>query len=149
MKQPLSFAQSEDAGKKQVTRRERFLGEMEKVVPRARLCAVIEPHDPRGQRGRPPIGLERMWRIYFLQQWDALADEALAEALDDSQALRSFAGIALSVEAVPEATTEEAEGNRGGRWTGEPLPKFRHLLEAHDLTRTIFAEVSGLRSARK
>jgi hypothetical protein len=60
MKQQMSFAQSEYAGKKKVTRRERFLGEMERVVPWARLCAVIEPHYPQGRRGRPPIGIERM-----------------------------------------------------------------------------------------
>ena len=134
MKQQLSFAQSEYAGKKKVTRRERFLGEMEKVVPWARLCAVIEPHYPKGRRGRPPIGIERMLRIYFLQQWYALADEALEDALYDSQALRTFAGIDLSVEAVPDATT---------------LLKFRHLLEAHDLTQAIFAEVGALLSERK
>jgi len=134
MKQQLSFAQSEYAGKKKVTRRERFLGEMERVVPWARLCAVIEPHYPSGKRGRPPIGIERMLRIYFLQQWYALADEALEDALYDSQALRTFTGIDLSVEAVPDATT---------------LLKFRHLLEAHDLTRAIFAEVSGMLSERK
>ena len=134
MKQQLSFAQSEYAGKKKVTRRERFLGEMERVVPWARLCAVIEPHYPQGKRGRPPIGIERMLRIYFLQQWYALADEALEDALYDSQAMRTFAGIELSVEAVPDATT---------------LLKFRHLLETHDLTRAIFAEVSGMLSERK
>jgi len=134
MKQQMSFAQSEYASKKKVTRRERFLGEMERVVPWARLCAVIEPHYPKGKRGRPPIGVERMLRIYFLQQWYALADEALEDAIYDSQALRTFAGIDLSVEAVPDATT---------------LLKFRHLLEAHDLTRQIFAEVSALLSERK
>jgi IS5 family transposase len=134
MKQQISFAQSEYAGKKKVTRRERFLGEMEQVVPWARLCAVIEPHYPNGKRGRPPIGIERMLRIYFLQQWYALADEALEDALYDSQALRTFAGIDLSVEAVPDATT---------------LLKFRHLLEAHDLTKRIFAEVGALLSERK
>jgi len=134
MKQQLSFAQSEYAGKKKVTRRERFLGEMEKVVPWARLVTVIEPHYPKGERGRPPIGVERMLRVYFLQQWYALADEALEDALYDSQAMRTFAGIDLSVEAVPDATT---------------LLKFRHLLEGHDLTRQIFAEVSELLRERK
>ncbi len=74
MEKQMSFAQSEYAGKKKVTRRERFLGEMEKVVSWARLCAVIEPHYPQGKRGRPPTGIERMLRIYFLQQWYALAD---------------------------------------------------------------------------
>jgi IS5 family transposase len=117
MEQQLSFAQSEYAGKKKVTRRERFLAEMERLVPWARLVAVIEPFYPKGERGRPPIGIERMLRIYFLQQWYALADEALEDALYDSQALRTFAGIDLSVETVPDATTEEAEGTReaGGR----------------------------------
>src|SRR3989442_8348749 len=133
MEHQMSFAQSEYAGKKKVTRRERFLGEMERVVPWARLCAVVEPHYPKGKRGRPPIGIERMLRIYFLQQWYALADEALEDALYDSQAMRTFAGIDLSVEAVPDATT---------------LLNFRDLLEAHELTRQIFGEVSALLSER-
>ena len=134
MKQQMSFAESEYRRKKKVTRRERFLGEMERVVPWARLCALIEPYYPKGQRGRPPIGIERMLRIYFLQQWYGLADEALEDALYDSQALRTFAGIDLSVEAVPDATT---------------LLKFRHLLEARDLPARIFAEVGALLSERQ
>lgn len=134
MKQQLSFAQAEHAGKKKTTRRERFLGEMERVVPWARLCAVIEPHYPTGKRGRPPVGIERMLRIYFLQQWYALADEALEDAIYDSQAMRTFAGIDLSVEAVPDATT---------------LLNFRHLLEAHALTAKIFAEVAALLGEKK
>ncbi len=69
----MSFAQSEFAGKKKTTRREKFLGEMEKLVPWTRLLALLEPYYPRGKRGRPPIGLERMLRIYFLQQWYTLA----------------------------------------------------------------------------
>lgn len=124
----LSFAQSEYAGKKRLTRREKFLGEMEKVVPWARLVALVEPHYPKGRRGRPPIGVERMLRIYFLQQWYTLADEALEDALYDSQALRTFAGIDLSVESVPDATT---------------LLGFRHLLEAHALGLQILQEVNA------
>ena len=134
MQHQMSFSQSEYAGKKKVTRRERFLGEMERVVPWARLVAVIEPHYPRGERGRPPIGIERMLRIYFLQQWYALADEAIEDALYDSQSLRTFTGIALGVDPVPDATT---------------LLKFRHLLEAHELTRRIFEEVGALLAERK
>src|SRR6201997_5816726 len=114
-----SFSQAEYAGKKKQTRRDKFLAEMEQVVPWARLVERLRPFYPKGERGRPPIGLERMLRIYFLQQWYTLADEALEDALYDSQALRNFAGIDLSVEAVPDATT---------------LLGFRHLLEAHDLT---------------
>src|SRR5271154_3212086 len=123
----MSFAQSEYAGKKKVTRREKFLGEMERVVPWSRLVALIQPHYPTGRRGRPPVGLERMLRIYFLQQWYTLADEALEDALYDSQALRTFAGLDLSVESVPDATT---------------LLGFRHLLEAHALGAEILQEVN-------
>ena len=78
---------------------------MEKIVPRHRLLCAIEPHYPKGTRGRPPIGLERMRRINFLQQWYGLSDEGLEDALYDSIALRGFAGIDLAVENVPDATT--------------------------------------------
>ena len=91
MEQQMSFAQTEYAMKKKVTRRERFLGEMEEVVPWERLVEVIKPHYPKGERGRPPIGVERMLRIYFLQQWYGLADEALEDTIYDSQAMRTFA----------------------------------------------------------
>jgi IS5 family transposase len=134
MNRQLSFAQSEYAGKKKLTRREKFLGEMEVVVPWARLVTLIEPHYPKGLRGRPPTGLERMLRIYFLQQWYTLADEALEDALYDSQALRTFAGIDLSVESVPDATT---------------LLGFRHLLEAHALGAQILQEVNAHLSERQ
>jgi IS5 family transposase len=134
MEQQMSFAQSEYAMKKKVTRRERFLGEMEQVVPWERLVAVIKPHYPTGERGRPPVGIERMLRIYFLQQWYGLADEALEDAIYDSQAMRTFAGIDLGAEPVPDATT---------------LLNFRHLLEARDLTRRLFEEVGALLEERK
>ena len=75
-----SFAQAAFADKKKITRREKFLARMEEVIPWAKLLAVIEPHYPKGERGRPPIGLERMLRVYFLQQWYGLADEALEDA---------------------------------------------------------------------
>lgn len=129
-----SFAQSEFLAKKKVTKREKFLQEMERVVPWARLVALVEPHYPSGRRGRPPIGSERMLRVYFLQQWYGLADEALEDAIYDSQALRIFVGIDLSTEAVPDATT---------------LLKFRRLLERHHLTEQILAEVVALLSERQ
>src|ERR1700727_1920566 len=109
-----SFASAEFRSKKKITRREKFLGEMEVLVPWARLIGVVEPHYPSGKRGRPPVGLERMLRIYFLQQWYGLADEALEDAIYDSQAMRIFVGVDLSTEAVPDATT---------------VLKFRRLLE--------------------
>ncbi len=134
MERQASFAGTEYAGKKKTTRREKFLGEMEQVVPWARLVTLLEPHYPKGERGRRPVGLERMLRLYFLQQWYALADEALEDALYDSHAMRNFAGIDLGCDAVPDATT---------------VLNFRHLLERHHLSEQIFAEVSVLLSERK
>jgi len=124
-----SFASAEYAMKKKQTRREKFLAEMECIVPWARLIAVIEPLYPKsGRVGRQPIGVPRMLRMYFLQQWYGLADEALEDALYDSQALRDFVGIDLSRESVPDATT---------------LLKFRRLLQNNDLTRTLFEEINA------
>jgi IS5 family transposase len=114
----ISFALAEFESKKKKTRREIFLDKMEQVVPWSRLMEVIEPYYPKsGKRGRPPIGLERMLRMYFVQQWYGLADEAVEDAIYDSQALRNFMGIDLSHTSVPDATT---------------LMGFRHLLEKHD-----------------
>src|SRR5215203_5407850 len=96
-----SFSQAEYAGKKKQTRRDRFLAEMERVVPWARLVDRLRPFYPKGERGRPPVGLERMLRIYFVQQWYGLADEALEDALYDSQALRGFVGIDLNRDRYP------------------------------------------------
>lgn len=134
MKQQLSFGASEYAGKKKVTRRERFLAEMEEVVPWSKLVGLIEPYYPSGQRGRPPKGLERMLRIYFLSQWYGLADEALEDAIYDSQAMRNFVGVDLSSEDVPDATT---------------LLKFRRLLEMQKLTEAIFEEVGRYLEEKK
>jgi len=128
-----SFSQAEFADKKKITRREKFLTRMEALIPWAKLLAVIEPFYPKGERGRPPIGLERMLRVYFLQQWYGLADEALEDALYDSQALQGFARIDLTAEGVPDATT---------------LLKFRRLLETHDLCKGLFAAINTDLTAR-
>ena len=93
MEQQSSFAQSEYARKKRTTRREKFLAQMEAVVPWARLVALIEPHYPAGKRGRPPVGVERMLRLHFLAQCYALADEAIEDALYDSQAHALLHGV--------------------------------------------------------
>lgn len=124
-----SFASAEYAMKKKRTRREKFLAEMECIVPWPRLIAVIEPLYPKsGRVGRPPIGVAKMLRMYCLQQWYGLADEALEDALYDSQALRDFVGIDLSRESVPDATT---------------LLKFRRLLEEHGLTVKLFEGINA------
>ena len=128
-----SFSHAEFATKKKTTRREKFLARMETLVPWTKLLAVIEPFYPKGERGRPPVGLERMLRIYFLQQWYGLADEALEDALYDSQALQSFARIDLAAEGVPDATT---------------LLKFRRLLETHDLCKCLFTAINADLTAR-
>ena len=129
-----SFAQAEYAGKKKQTRRDLFLAQMQTVVPWARLIAVIEPHYPKsGKRGRQPLGIERMLRMYLVQQWYGLADVAVEDALYDSQALRNFCGIELGVESVPDATT---------------LMDFRHLLEKHKLPHALLTEVNALLTER-
>ena len=98
------------------TRRAQFLEEMEQVVPWRKLCALLEPHYPQAGNGRPPVGVARMLRIYFLQQWFNLSDPAVEEALYDSMVMRQFVGIDLGREPVPDETT---------------VCKFRHLLEEH------------------
>ena len=123
-----SFSSAEFANKKRTTRREKFLGEMEQVVPWAELEAVIAPAYPTGSRGRPPIGLSRMLRVYFIQQWYSLSDEAVEDAIYDSQSVRAFVGIDLARENAPDATT---------------LLKFRRLLETNDLTQRMFAAINA------
>jgi transposase, IS5 family len=108
------------------TRRAAFLAEMNRVVPWAELCALIGPVYPKPGNGRPPIGLERMLRIYFLQQWFDLSDPAAEEALYDSVAMRSFVGVDLGREPVPDETT---------------VCKFRHLLEQHEMGCKLFEQV--------
>lgn len=125
MPKQISFAQAEYDAKRKTTRRDRFLTEMAIVVPWSRLLEPLRPHDypEAGQGpGRPPIGLELMLRLYCLQQWFGLADEALEDAVYDSQAFRGFLGLDLGRAAVPDATT---------------LLKFRHLLATAGLTKTL------------
>lgn len=115
------------------TRRDEFLATMEAIVPWAALCAVIEPHYPKAGNGRPPIGLERMLRIHFIQHWFNLADLACEEALYDSASLRRFVGIDLGREPVPDATT---------------VLKFRRLLNNNKLGEALFAQVGRELQAR-
>lgn len=94
------------AVKKKVTRREMFLTEMNAVVPWARLIGLIEPHYPKAgpKGGRPPMPLEMMLRVYFLQSWYALSDPMAEESLYDSEAMRRFAGIELGDDRIPDET---------------------------------------------
>ena len=124
----LSFATLDHRHKKKQTKRERFLGEMDAVVPWATLLGLIEPHYPKAGNGRRPYPLEVMLRIYFLQQWYQLSDPGAEEALYDIQSMRAFAGLELGRDAIPDETT---------------ILNFRHLLEAHDQTKAIFEAVSA------
>jgi IS5 family transposase len=117
------------SAKTKVTKRERFLAEMNAVVPWNMLLALIAPHYPKGERGRPPMSLEYMLRIYFLQQWFNLSDPAMEEALYDSEAMRRFVGVELGDDAFPDETT---------------ILHFRHLLERHALPEQLFAAIQAL-----
>ncbi|MCB9358289.1 MAG: IS5 family transposase [Zoogloeaceae bacterium] len=124
-----SFSELEYAAKKKLTRRDHFLAEIEAVTPWAALEAEIAPFYPKGEgRGRPPIGLHRMLRMYIAQQCFGLSDEGIEDALYDSQAIRRFVGIDLARENAPDATT---------------LLKFRRLLETNGLTRKVFEAINA------
>jgi IS5 family transposase len=116
-----------DKGK--ITRRERFLAEMDAVIPWAKLVALIEPHYPKAGRGRQPLGVEKMLRIYFLQRWFNLSDPQAEDSIYDSESMRRFAGVELGDDVVPDETS---------------ILRFRHLLEKHRLTEAIFAAVQDL-----
>jgi IS5 family transposase len=122
-----------DKGKK--TRREQFLAEMDQVVPWLRLYALIEPHYPKGSPagGRPPLPLERMFRIYCLQQWYNLSDPGAEEALYDSITMRRFAGVCTDADVIPDETS---------------ILNFRRLLEKHKLTERLLAEINAHLSER-
>jgi transposase, IS5 family len=120
--------------KGKVTRREQFLAEMDAVIPWAQLLTLIEPYYPKAGRGRQPLGLEKMLRIYFLQQWFNLSDPQAEDAIYDSEAMRRFARVELGDDVVPDETT---------------ILRFRHLLEQHRLTAAIFEAVKELLTAKR
>lgn len=124
-----SFAGIAWTTKGKLTRRERFLAEMDAVIPWKRLISLIEPHYPKRGRGRPPLGLEKMLRIYFLQHWFDLSDPAAEDAIYDSESMRRFVGVELGEDTVPDESS---------------ILRFRHLLEEHELTKAIFAEIGSL-----
>jgi len=121
----VSFASLAYDSKKKKTRREKFLEEMEQVIPWAELLEVIRKYYPKPGNGRHPMPMEQMLRIYFMQQWYGLSDPAMEDALYDSESMRRFAGIDLGDDAIPDETT---------------VLNFRHLLERHKLTEKIFEQ---------
>ena len=124
----LTFGDAEGMGKRKRTRREIFLAEMEQVVPWQALLALIEPHYPKaGRPGRQPYAIATMLRIHFLQQWYALSDPAMEEALYDTPVMRRFARLS-GLDNVPDETT---------------ILNFRRLLETHGLAESIFERVNA------
>ena len=125
MKQ-MTFADAEYAGKRKQTRKELFLIEMDQVVPWKGLIALIEPHYPKGEGGRPAYQLMAMLRVHLMQNWFGYSDPAMEEALYETTILRQFAG--LNLERIPDETT---------------ILNFRRLLEKHELAAGILAVING------
>jgi len=125
MKQ-MTFADAEYAGKRKQTRKELFLIEMDQVVPWKGLIALIEPHYPKGEGGRPAYPLMAMLRIHLMQNGFGYSDPAMEEALYETTILRQFAG--LSLERIPDETT---------------ILNFRRLLEKHELAAGILGVING------
>lgn len=116
------------------TRRREFLDEMEKVVPWVDLVALVSPYLPEGKRGRPPFSPETMLRIHFMQQWFALSDPAMEEALHDMPVFREFAGLEAWDERLPDEST---------------ILRFRHVLEKHKLAVQMLQTVNDVLSAKR
>src|SRR5512147_2851679 len=134
MKKQQTFASEAWSRKGKVTRRERFLAEMDAVIPWSRLIGLIEPHYPNTGKGRPPHELERMLRIYFLQQWFNLSDPQAEDTIYDSESMRRFARVELGDDKIPDEST---------------ILRFRHLLERHRLTEAIFEAVKDLLAEKR
>jgi transposase, IS5 family len=129
-----TFASLSYQSKKKQTRREKFLAEMEQVVPWARLIALVEPHyRGKSRRGRPAMALESMLRIYFMQQWYAMSDPAMEDALYEIESMRRFAGLELIDDALPDEST---------------ILRFRHLLERHQLTKQMLETINEVLEER-
>ena len=122
-----TFTDIEYGCRKKKTRREEFLEIMDEIIPWDEWVSVIEPYYPKGKRGRPPMGIEKMLRMYLLQIWFNLSDPATEDAIYDSYAMRKFAGIDFMTETVPDETT---------------LCKFRHLLETNGLNKLFFDAIN-------
>src|SRR5450631_2708583 len=123
----MSFGDAEYDGKRKQTRREVFLAEMEQVVPWKSLLDLIEPLYPMPGRGRHPYPLETMLRVHLMQNWFALSDPAMEEALYEIASMRVFASLSLT-RPIPDETT---------------ILNFRHLLEENDLAPEILRRVNA------
>lgn len=122
-----TFTDFEYGFRKKITKREKFLQIMDEIIPWDEWVGIIEPYYPQNKMDRPPIGIEKMLRMYLLQIWFDLSDPATEDAIYDSYAMRKFTGIDFMVESVPDETT---------------LCKFRHLLEKNNIGNQFFAAIN-------
>jgi len=132
--QQTTFASMAWQSKGKITRRERFLAEMDAVIPWSRLVGLIEPHYPKAGNGTQPKPMEQMLRIYFMQNWFNLSDPQAEDSLYDIESMRRFAGIELHGHDIPDEST---------------ILRFRHLLEQHKLSERIFIEIRSLLEERR
>lgn len=123
-----TFSDIEYSNRRRKTKKEKFLNDMDRIIPWEHWVALIREYYPSGKRGRPPRGIETMLRMYLLQNWFNLSDEGVEDAIYDSYAMRSFMHINFLDEQVPDTTT---------------LLKFRHLLEKHKIGEQIFSDVTA------
>ncbi len=126
MESQLTFTDCEYSNRRKTTKREKFLESMNAIIPWASWVSLIEPFYFRGEKGRKPMPIETMLRMYLMQNWFGLSDEGIEDSIYDSYAMRKFMGIDFSDEQVPDATT---------------LLRFRHMLEEHEIAQKIFADV--------
>ena len=130
MARQTTFSDIESASRRRTTKRDEFLRRMDAAIPWAALVAVVKPHYSEGRRGRKPVGIERMLRMYFLQLWFNLSDEGVEEAVYDSRAFSEFMGISFGLgDQVPDATT---------------LLKFRRIIESKGLAKEILGCVNAI-----
>lgn len=128
MKHQTTFTDFEYGNRRRISKREIFLQQMNNIIPWTEWCQIIQKHYYKGLRGRPPIPIEIMLRMYLLQIWFNLSDEGLEDAIYDSYAMRSFMGLDFMSQQVPDATT---------------LLKFRHFLENNDLGKALFDDLTA------
>ena len=124
-----SFSDLEYANRRRITKRESFLKMMDEIIPWSEWIELIRPFYPKGDRGRPPRGIEVMLRMYLVQSWFNLSDAMVEDAIYDSYAIRSFMGLNFHDEQAPDATT---------------LLKFRRLLEEQELGKKMFEAIGQL-----
>ena len=130
MDKQTTFSDIENSSRKRITKRDAFLREMDAAIPWDALVSLVKPYYFEGKRGRKPVGIEKMLRMYFLQLWFNLSDEGVEDAIYDSRAFSEFMGVSFGLgDQAPDATT---------------LLKFRRIVESHGLGRDMLGCVNAV-----